>query len=229
MAPSIHSVQALIGLALLFLGTPNQEPVSLLISSAIKSSQRLGLHRSYQHSTFQASEIEQRKRIFWSAYTIDKDLSLTMDLPPTQDDDDMDVELPLETNSENLDIFYFRIRLAMIQGQIYKHLCSVRARRQPSAERIVVAQKLGAMLQSWKASLPAKVLQEHYGAGYGGVYSIILQLSYFNSLSTIYSSLPVFPMYHELQAPLHPDITYEARRAIKLLEVTPRRSYSCLW
>lgn len=229
MAPSIQSVQALIGMALLFLGTPNQGPVSLLISSAIKSAQRMGLHRSYQHSMLHASEIEQRKRIFWSAYTIDKDLSLTTGQPPTQDDDDMDVELPSESNAENLDVFYFRIRLAMIQGQIYKHLCSVRARRQPTAERIGAARKLEAMLQSWKANMPAEALQEHYEPGHGGVYSIILQLSYFNSLSTVYSSLPVFPLYNELQVPAHPDITYEARKVIKLLEVTPRRSYACLW
>lgn len=229
MVPSIQSVQALIGMALLFLGTPNQGPVSLFISSAIKSAQRMGLHISYQQSTLQAPEIEQRKRIFWSAYTIDKDLSLTTGQSPTQDDDDMDVELPSESNSENLDVFYFRIRLAMIQGQIYKHLCSVRARRQPPAERIVAARKLETMLQSWKANMPAEILQENYGPEHGGVCSIVLQLSYFNSLSTVYSSLPVFPMYHELQVPQHPDITYEARKAIRLLEITPRRSYACLW
>jgi len=229
MAPSIQYVQALIGMALLFLGTPNQGPASLLISSAIKSAQRLGLHRSYEQSTLQASEIEQRKRIFWSAYTIDKDLSLMTGQPPTQYDDDMDVELPSQSISENLDVFYFRIRLAMIQGQIYKHLCSVRAHRKSTAERTMAARKLETMLQSWKANMPAEILQEYYAPRHGGVYSIILQLSYFNSLSTVYSCLPMFPLYHELQVPQHPDITYEARKAIKLLEVTPRRSYACLW
>lgn len=228
-APSIQSIQALIGMVILFLGTPNHSPVPLLISSAIKSAQKMGLHRSYQHSTLQAPEIEQRKRIFWSAYTIDKDLSLMTGQSPTQDDDDMDVELPSERSSENFVFFYCRIRLAMIQGQIYRHLCSVRARRQPPNQRIITARKLETMLQSWKANMPAEVLQGNHGPGHGGVYSMILQLSYFNSLSTVYSSLPVFPMYHELPVPEHPDITYEARKAIKLLEVTPRRRYACLW
>ncbi|KAL3417084.1 fungal specific transcription factor domain-containing protein [Phlyctema vagabunda] len=229
MAPSIESVQALIGMALLFLGTPNQGPVSLFISSAIKLAQGMGLHRSYRQSTLQASEIEHRKRIFWSAYAIDKDLSLTTGQPPTQNDDDMDAELPTESDSEILDVFYFRIRLAIIQGQIYKHLCSAKSYRQPPSQRIMAARKLETMLQSWKATMPAEILQGHAGSGHGGVNSIILRLSYFNSLSTVYSSLPMFPMFHELQVSQHPKITYEARKAIKLLEATPRRSYACLW
>lgn len=229
MAPSIQSVQALIGMALLSLGTPHQDSASLLISSAIKSAQRMGLHRSYEHSTLKASEIEQQKRIFWSAYMIDKDLSLMTGQPPTQDDDDMDVGLPSESNSKDLGIFFLRVRLAIIQGQIYKDLCSVRARRQPPTERIMVARKLETMLQSWKAEIPAGVLQENHRPGHDGVCSVILRLAYFNSLSTVYNSLPVLPMYHELAVPQHPGITYDARKAIELLEVTPRRSHACLW
>ncbi|CAI6340544.1 unnamed protein product [Periconia digitata] len=229
MGPSVQSVQALIGLALLFLGSPNQGPVSLLISSAIKLAQRMKLHRSYQNSTLPLSEIEQRKQIFWSAYTIDKDLSLTTGQPPAQDDDDMDVEMPSESPSEESKVFAFRIRLARIQGQIYKHLCSVRARRKPSNERVMAARKLEKVLQMWKAKIPEEIFEYHQENGNDGVYSIILQLSYFNAISTIYNSLPNFPMNCELSIPQHPEITYEARKAINLLDATPRRNYACLW
>lgn len=236
MHSTLSCVQALLAMVMVIQGTPNQGPVGLLISTAIKLAQRMGLHRRYQQPGPSPAEIEERKRVFWIAYALDKDISLQTGQPPTQDDDDMDVELPFEnTSSNNMDQFYFRIRLAMIQGQIYKRLFSVKASRQSYPERVVAAKQLVATLQSWKANVPIQFLREYAGPNRHGPFSnprgqpIILQLAYFNSLSTIYGFLPVFPMYRELQGPSDPDIACEARKAIKLLQVTPRRNYACIW
>jgi hypothetical protein len=48
-----------------------------------------------------------------------------------------------------------------------------------------------------------------------------LQLAYFNSLATIYSSLPMIPT----SAPIN--YVAEARKAIKKLQVIPRRRNAC--
>ena len=71
-----------------------------------------------------------------------------------QDDDDMDIELPSETDSSlfyageltGMNSFNFRARLAMIQGQIYKRLYSVKATNQAVAERVIAVIELEAML-----------------------------------------------------------------------------------
>jgi hypothetical protein len=172
MHVTLWSVQALLGMALVIQGTPNQGPVSLLISAAMKLAHRMGLHKRCQNPNISAAEIEERKRVFWIAYSLDKDLSLQMGQPLAQDDDDMDVELPSEIDSSliypgestRMNFFNFRARLAMIQGQIYKRLYSVKATKQAVAERVVAATELEAMLQSWRASVlssSCKIIMDH--------------------------------------------------------------------
>ena len=126
MHVTLWSVQALLGMALVLQSTPNQGPVSLLVSAAMKLAHRMGLHKRCQNLDLSSAEVEERKRVFWIAYSLDKDLSLRMGQPSAQDDDDMDVELPSETDSNlsypvewtRMSSFNFRARLAMIQGQI---------------------------------------------------------------------------------------------------------------
>ena len=253
MHVTLWSVQALLGMALVLQGTPNQGPVSLLVSAAMKLAHRMGLHKRCQNPNLSPAEIEERKRVFWIAYSLDKDLSLRMGQPSAQDDDDMDVELPSETDSSlfyadeltRMNSFNFRARLAMIQGQIYKRLYSVKATNQAVAERVVAATELESMLQSWRASVPIELMQDYHESflqmpisGTIG-HAIILQLSYFNSLAIVYNSLPALPRYCELGGTGDPiefqllsaPLTYatEARKAIKLLQVTPRRRYACIW
>ena len=253
MHVTLWSVQALLGMALVIQGTPNQGPVSLLISAAMKPAHRMGLHKRCQYPNISAAEIEERKRVFWIAYSLDKDLSLQMGQPSAQDDDDMDVELPSEIDSSltypgestRMTLFNFRARLAMIQGQIYKRLYSVKATKQAVAKRVVAATELEAMLQSWRASVPIEFMQDYYGPFLqmptsGTIrHPIILQLLYLNSLAIIYNSLPALPRYRELRGTGNPmefqllsaPLIYatEARKAIKLLQVTPRRRYVCIW
>ncbi len=253
MHVTLWSVQALLGMALVIQGTPNQGPVSLLISAAMRLAHRMGLHKRCQNPNISAAEIEERKRVFWIAYSLDKDLSLRMGQPSAQDDDDMDVELPSEIDSSliypgestRMNFFNFRARLAMIQGQIYKRLYSVKATKQAVSERVVAATELEAMLQSWRANVPIEFMQDYYEPFLqvptsGTIrHPIILQLVYFNSLAIVYNSLPALPRYRELQGTGDPmefqllsaPLIYatEARKAIKLLQVIPRRRYACIW
>lgn len=47
-------------------------------------------------------ELELRKRIFWSVYTLDKYLSIMFGRPRLLHDEDIDQELPDEINDEDL-------------------------------------------------------------------------------------------------------------------------------
>ena len=202
MHVTLWSVQALLGMAIVIKGNPNQGPVSLLISAAMKLAQRMGLHKQCQDPSISAAEIEERKRVFWIAYSLDKELSLRMGQPSAQDDDDMDVELPSEIDdslirpgeSTRKGFFNSRARLAVIQGQIYKRLYSVKATKQGTSERVVAVTDLEATLQSWRASVPTEFLQDYDGPilrtpTSGTVrYPVYLQLVYFVSGGLVYNS-----------------------------------------
>lgn len=254
MHVTLWSVQALLGMALVMQGTPNQGPVSLLVSAAMKLAHRMGLHRKCQDPSISAAEVEERKWVFWIAYSLEKDLSLRMRQPSAQDDDDMDVELPYEIDNSlfysggltRINFFFnFRARLAMIQGQIYKRLYSVKATKQTLAERVTAATELEAMLRSWRKNVPIEFLQDNHGpflqTPTPGTtrHPTSLQLFYFSSLTSVYNSLPALPMYPELRSTGQPlefqllsaPLIYanEARKAIELLQVIPRRRYSCVW
>jgi hypothetical protein len=196
--PTLESVQALLGMSIAILGTPHQGPVALLTSTAIRLAQKLDLHRRFRDPRLSTAEIEERKQVFWVAYSLDKSISLQTGQPPTQSDEDMDVELPSECwhvvtqpNETGATLFYFRSRLAIIQGQIYKHLLSVKASKQSADERAIAARELELELQTWRATVPMELFRDYWGPTMDGPpldasrHPVFLQLSYFQSLSVI--------------------------------------------
>lgn len=67
------SVQALIGMCLFLQGSPNPQPSFFLISAAIRLAHSIGLHKHGDGFGLNKTEVEQRKRVFWIAYMIDKE------------------------------------------------------------------------------------------------------------------------------------------------------------
>jgi hypothetical protein len=56
------------------MGTPNPQPSFFLIAAAIRLSHSLGLHkRGIPHLGLDPAEAEQRKRVFWIGYMLDKE------------------------------------------------------------------------------------------------------------------------------------------------------------
>jgi hypothetical protein len=246
---TLASVQALLGMAMIMMAMPHQGPVTLLTSSAIKIAHNLGLHRQYQYPVLSAVESAERVRVFWVAYSLDKDISLQTRQPPTQGDEDMDIEPPSENDyglvqpGVHHNLFYFRTRLAIIQGQIYRRLLSVKAEKQSASERAVAAEELEMTLQTWRKSVPIELFCDYSGPALDGSPSktsrhpVYLQLLFFKTLAVIHESLPIFPWDHEIESSevrvhiLSALVTYpvEARSAIKLFNVTPRRKLACVW
>ncbi|KAG7122952.1 ABC-transporter-regulating transcription factor like protein [Verticillium longisporum] len=76
------TVQALLAMALFLQGTPNPQPTFILVATAIRLSHCIGLHKRGTGFDLNPIEIEQRKRVFWIAYMLDKDLCLRAGRPP---------------------------------------------------------------------------------------------------------------------------------------------------
>lgn len=67
------SVQALIGMCLFLQGSPNPQPSFYLIGAALRLAHSIGLHKHGSGFGLNQVEVEQRKRVFWIAYMIDKE------------------------------------------------------------------------------------------------------------------------------------------------------------
>lgn len=67
------SVQGLLGMALFLQGTPNPQPGFFLVAAAIRLSHSIGLHKKGSGFNLNDVDKEQRKRVFWIAYMMDKE------------------------------------------------------------------------------------------------------------------------------------------------------------
>ncbi|KAG0156138.1 hypothetical protein PDIDSM_3314 [Penicillium digitatum] len=170
--PDLWTVQALIGMIFFLLGTLSSQPCGYLISSAMRLCHQIRLERCESGSGLRAEELEHRRRIFWIAYCLDKEISLRVGIPLAQRDDDMDVLLPTEVPPDNMgtvsttdqrrtfNVFRSMCELALIRSQIYKHLYSVAAADRPLVEVAAAVAMLNEKLQLWKDSIPTEFQPE---------------------------------------------------------------------
>lgn len=180
----LQHVQILLGLGILFLGARPDDvrPAMMFVSTAMRLAQAMGMHRreyydnnyAYHYAGTAPSEAIQRKRVFWIAYILDRDVAARMRQPPIQQDADMDLDLPLngdtaffdvgdhvgeetdvDTGSFGFNLFRARVELAQIQGRVYDYSFSVQASCRDAGESARLAQSIRLSIQQWKARLPA--------------------------------------------------------------------------
>ena len=195
------SVQALLGMALFLLGTPNPQPSYFLVAAAIRLANSIGLHKRGSGFNLNAVDIEQRKRVFWIAYLLDKDICLRSGRPPAQDDDDMNVELPTEDPADNIgniplangkgkaNLFKFMVEFAIIESKVYKQLYSTKASKQSDGALLNTIGELDKELEEWKDRIPLDIRPEHeINASHTPLvlHVVVLHFAYYNCLTTIH-------------------------------------------
>lgn len=195
------SVQALIGIALFMQGTPNPQPSFVLVAAAIRLSHNIGLHKRVTGFNLNPIEVEQRKRVFWIAYMLDKDLCLRSGRPPAQDDDDMTVELPdadpadnignipLADGKSKMNLFRTMCEFSVIESKVYNRLYSTKASKQSDGELLNAIGELDQELEEWKDSIPVDFRPEHeIKANHTPLilHVVMLHFAYYNCLTTIH-------------------------------------------
>ncbi|KAJ4007816.1 hypothetical protein NW766_009621 [Fusarium irregulare] len=161
-------LQVLLGMMILFQGTTNPQLVIVLVGSAIRLAQSMGLPASKRsHDT--AAQLK-RSRIFWIAYILDKDLSLRAKAPYTQFDAETDISLPEDIEGDALGIMvsdlgdvrfnYLRARaeLAVIQGRVHNLLYSRTAQRLSPEQRSETRFQIEILLSNWRSSIPQALM-----------------------------------------------------------------------
>ncbi|CAO3608615.1 unnamed protein product [Mucor hiemalis] len=125
-------------------------------SIAVKMAQDLGLHRANtQHEGIPKKETEAKKRLWWSAYVIDRVVCASLGRPLTISDADCDVEYP-DSEDSNYFLFTNLVKLSCILGDVLRALCSPRARLMSEKGLGLenISRNLEQMLLEWKRSLP---------------------------------------------------------------------------
>ncbi|KAJ5468204.1 transcriptional regulator family: Fungal Specific TF [Penicillium sp. IBT 31633x] len=195
------SVQALLGMALFLQGTPNPQPSFFLVAAAIRLSHSIGLHKRGSSFGLNPAEVEQRKRVFWISYLLDKDICLRSGRPPVQDDDDMNVELPSEDPPDNVgnvplsdgrskfNLFRSLCEFATIESRVYKRLYSAKASKQSDGELLNTIGELDKELEDWKESIPIDFRPEYEIQATHTpliIHVVVLHFAYYNCLTTIH-------------------------------------------
>ncbi|MCJ1474909.1 hypothetical protein MMC13_003569 [Lambiella insularis] len=195
------SVQALLGMALFLMGTPNPQPSFFLVAAAVRLAHAIGLHKRGSGFNLNPIEVEQRKRVFWIAYMLDKDICLRSGRPPAQDDNDMNVELPSEDPGDNIgnipladgkgktNLFLLMCTFAIIESKVYNQLYSTKAAKQSDGELLNTIGELDKELEEWKDAIPVDFRPEHeIKASHTPLilHVVVLHFAYYNCLTTIH-------------------------------------------
>ncbi|KAK3064120.1 hypothetical protein LTS18_009938 [Coniosporium uncinatum] len=191
-------VQALLGMTLYLQGTPNPRPAAVLLAAAIRLAYDLRLHRIDAYRDLDPAEAEQRRRVFWCCYALDKDFTMKLEQPPLINDDHMDVDLPSDepfdglgllyaSNGGRVNAFRLRVHLAVLQSKTYTDVYSVPALRKSEEDRLGAVMRLDGLLTTWLEMLPLEFLPEKLAKSVpssSAIHMVQLHLSFFNCLTT---------------------------------------------
>ncbi|KAL4895443.1 fungal-specific transcription factor domain-containing protein [Aspergillus ambiguus] len=171
--PRLETVQARLGQCLYLLSSSRANECWYAFGTALQLVTALGLHRKCpakvsKNGNHSYLERELRKRIFWSAYTLDKYLSVMFGRPRLLHDEDTDQELPDEMNDDDMleedpkrrtgsadcmmiaSVLHFR--LGRILGEISRELYTVNPRSRDSP--LDTAVHLVSELEKWRETAP---------------------------------------------------------------------------
>jgi hypothetical protein len=173
----IRSVQFLLLLSIYSLRSPRGPGAWTYTGLAMRTCIDLGMHRKTQKRK-SLLEHEIRKRVFWTCYCLDREVSIILGRPFAISDRDIDVELPLDVDEACEDIaalelarevalqtpgssatcstsmtgFLYTLRLRRIESQVQQSIYRV---DQSAPATATEAEKLIEQLEQWRKSMPA--------------------------------------------------------------------------
>ncbi|OKP14788.1 Activator of stress genes 1 [Penicillium subrubescens] len=190
------SVQALLSMAFFLRGNSGTQSALPFITAAMRSCQRMGLHRDLPRPELSPVEQEQRRRVFWVAFTVDQSTCLRAGNAPSQHPEDFDVPLPEEleddrdsSSSTNIPFFRQLCRMSLIKSRIFCQLYSAKALLKSPHEIYQSVQELDAELRAWRKDYPfdenprQKVAEPNFLMGFA---AIGLHFVYYNALIMIH-------------------------------------------
>lgn len=156
-ARTVQNIEAMTLLVIYHLRSASSHGIWYMIGLAMRTAIDLGLHRKDYEKGLDASTIQARRRLFWSVYTLERIIAISLGRPFSIADRHIDVDIPCEVNEDDssaagtslshaISLFKLRRIESRIQHSIYradKPLSSL----QPKLE------SLYSELQMWRTSV----------------------------------------------------------------------------
>ncbi|KAF8851995.1 hypothetical protein BDZ45DRAFT_128055 [Acephala macrosclerotiorum] len=199
---TLLAVQAMIGMTVMLQALPDPFPPSIMIASALRVAQSIGLHRNLRDGFgLSPAEMEERCNVFWIAVVIERRIIHRSGRPSAIHEGDIGVHLPREevplqelaSQPERFKTVRPMATLALLQGRIYNKLYSAKSLTKSKLERLRWVGILDEELQYWKESLPAEIRPGHnLKCHQKNILPVLaMQFGYFDALSTLHRvSLP---------------------------------------
>ncbi|KAJ6171935.1 Transcription factor [Penicillium chermesinum] len=219
------SVQAMLSMAFFLRGNSGSQYSLPFVTAAMRTCQRMGLHRDIPRPDLTPAQQEQRRRVFWVAFLVDQSSCLRAGSAPCQHPDDFNVPLPSELEGDddpevcsNLSFFRQLCRMCVIKSHIYCRLYSAKALRRDPKEIYQIVQELHADLIEWEKDYPLEEpprLQQSETDFLFGFASLGLHFIYYNALIMIHR-IPLLLNYYVPDRDDKPEI--KALRAAQTAE-----------
>jgi hypothetical protein len=132
-------VQCLLGTAFLIQTSSHPEPHALFVSTALRMAQCLAYNDDQaEPGTAKEQDIEQRRRVFWIAFTTNTDESILSNAPTVHLRENINTESPEDDpldaagavtaaeGSWRVNVFSLRARLALLQAEAIEQVLSVK-------------------------------------------------------------------------------------------------------
>jgi hypothetical protein len=163
----------------------------------------LGLHRRADDAGLPSGVIEQRKRVFYSLFNLDRLVATTLSKPLAIADNDIDVELPSPLESDSpyrgiprIALTQHIVKLRRLSGVILTTVYSVSGSQNslPEPERAAIIADLHTRLDQWLAECPVPPSEEEHKPGMIQDNHSWFLLNYQQCLCLLYRPSPLYPV-----------------------------------
>ncbi|KAI9148770.1 ABC-transporter-regulating transcription factor [Paramyrothecium foliicola] len=191
--PTITSVQALLAMSMFLSGTTDGKTMALLLASAARMVQMLGIHREQSNAGLDIETVQGNRRAFWVTFLLEQAAASLLGLPSAMVQDDFGVPYPEDAIKEphvtshsketsdwdcsrmrlNLSIFEFKAANLLSRGTVPK----------------IEALRLQADLEMWRQQMPPSIRPGEPGFVTDQVPVVMLHCAFYNTMNLINGAL----------------------------------------
>lgn len=195
MEGSLMAVQAMTLMSFILQTLPYKYSPLVVVSSALRLAQTIGLHRSLPYPRLTNSEYELRKNVFWIAFTVERQILVAAGQPSIVHEDDIGIDLPQDAHGGPAAGHLRRMaQIGLIQGKIHSCLYTARSLTKSRLERLHNAGLLDQELNYWRDQIspkyrPGAPIDTSSPIELFFMPTLIMHLSYYNALIMIHRAV----------------------------------------
>lgn len=199
---SILFVEVLSYVAYFLQALNRRDSAYIYIGLALRMAISLGLHQEVMDQAISTEEREHRRRVWWSVYSMDRLLSLTLGRPFSIQDVDINLALPGQVGDEDprvSSILACYAQLSRIQGTIGEEI--YRKKQTSSSSLFASAQRIMRSLSDWFGNLPEELRINTSSPPTGLSRGIIsTQLHYYHCINMTVRPLLLYAVQRQMAA-----------------------------